>query len=150
MSTRRTSDDSAAGAAATRRCLGGRRSHARGASARRRSSMPKLLLAFATGKHAQLVAGVSRARCSSPRPRQRFAASIARRARGEPLAYLTGEREFFSLPLRVSPEVLIPRPETELLVELTLAAIEGLAAPGRARRRHRQRRDRARRETHAA
>ncbi len=48
---------------------------------------------------------------------------------GEPLAYLTGEREFFSLPLHVSPEVLIPRPETELLVELTLAAIERLARP---------------------
>ena len=44
----------------------------------------------------------------------------ARRALGEPLAYLTGEREFWSLPLRVTPDVLVPRPETELLVERAL------------------------------
>ena len=42
----------------------------------------------------------------------------ARRQRGEPLAYILGEREFFGLELAVSPDVLIPRPETELLVEL--------------------------------
>lgn len=46
---------------------------------------------------------------------------IARRARGEPVAYLTGVREFWSLPLEVTPETLIPRPETELLVELALS-----------------------------
>jgi release factor glutamine methyltransferase len=54
---------------------------------------------------------------------ERFMALVARRATGEPLAYLTGEREFFSLPLAVSPDVLIPRAETELLVDLTLRAI---------------------------
>jgi release factor glutamine methyltransferase len=48
---------------------------------------------------------------------------LARRVRGEPLAYLTGEREFWSLPLLVTPDVLIPRPETELLVERALAHI---------------------------
>ncbi len=53
----------------------------------------------------------------------RFRTLLARRAAGEPLAYLTGEREFWSLPLRVTPAVLIPRPETELLVELTLAQL---------------------------
>ncbi len=42
---------------------------------------------------------------------------IDERARGMPIAYLTGEREFWSLRLQVTPEVLIPRPETELLVE---------------------------------
>lgn len=47
---------------------------------------------------------------------------IARRSGGEPLAYLAGEREFWSLPLRVTPAVLVPRPETELLVERVLAA----------------------------
>lgn len=49
-----------------------------------------------------------------------FHAGLARRASGEPLAYITGIREFWSLPLVVSPAVLIPRPETELLVELCL------------------------------
>jgi release factor glutamine methyltransferase len=44
-----------------------------------------------------------------------------RRAAGEPFAYLTGQREFWSLPFAVSPAVLIPRPETELLVERALA-----------------------------
>lgn len=49
---------------------------------------------------------------------------VARRTLGIPIAYLTGEREFWSRPFRVSPEVLIPRPETELLVELAIAAAE--------------------------
>lgn len=48
---------------------------------------------------------------------------FARRRAGEPIAYITGEREFFGLALRVTPEVLIPRPETELLVELALERI---------------------------
>ncbi len=48
---------------------------------------------------------------------------IERRASGEPLAYLTGRREFWSLELAVSPAVLIPRPETELLVERALAVL---------------------------
>lgn len=53
---------------------------------------------------------------------------IARRARGEPVAYLTGLREFWSLPLEVSPQTLIPRPETERLVEVALGLIpEGKA-----------------------
>ena len=45
---------------------------------------------------------------------------ISRRIRGEPTQYILGSREFWSLDLRVTPEVLIPRPETELLVEETL------------------------------
>jgi release factor glutamine methyltransferase len=45
---------------------------------------------------------------------------IARRESGEPIAYIVGEREFYGLPFRVTPAVLIPRPETELLVELAL------------------------------
>ncbi len=50
----------------------------------------------------------------------RFADLLGRRLCGEPLAYLTGEREFWSLRLQVTPDVLIPRPETELVVELAL------------------------------
>lgn len=48
---------------------------------------------------------------------------IARRAAGKPIAYLTGQREFWSLPLAVNLYTLIPRPETELLVQLALARI---------------------------
>lgn len=49
-----------------------------------------------------------------------FERLIARRLAGEPVAYLTGTREFMGLPFRVAPGVLIPRPETELLVEWAL------------------------------
>jgi release factor glutamine methyltransferase len=48
---------------------------------------------------------------------------IDRRLQGAPVAYLTGTREFWSLPLTVTPAVLVPRPETELLVELALERI---------------------------
>ncbi|GAK86636.1 protein-N(5)-glutamine methyltransferase PrmC, methylates polypeptide chain release factors RF1 and RF2 [Vibrio ponticus] len=49
-----------------------------------------------------------------------FDALLARRLTGEPVAYIVGEREFWSLPLEVSPTTLIPRPDTERLVELAL------------------------------
>jgi release factor glutamine methyltransferase len=51
---------------------------------------------------------------------QAFRELIARRAAGAPVAYLTGMREFWSLSLKVTPDVLVPRPETELLVEQAL------------------------------
>ncbi len=54
---------------------------------------------------------------------------ITRRAAGEPVAYLTGTREFYGLRLAVTPAVLIPRPETELLVELALARLAKFATP---------------------
>jgi release factor glutamine methyltransferase len=56
----------------------------------------------------------------APARAQVFLELLERRAAGEPLAYLTGRREFWSLELAVTPAVLIPRPETELLVERTL------------------------------
>ena len=52
--------------------------------------------------------------------RTAFEALVARRAAGEPVAYLTGRRGFWTLELEVTPATLIPRPETELLVELAL------------------------------
>ncbi|HKX56747.1 MAG TPA: peptide chain release factor N(5)-glutamine methyltransferase [Xanthomonadales bacterium] len=52
-----------------------------------------------------------------------FLSLIRRRCQGEPIAYLTGKRAFWTLELKVSPDVLIPRPETELLVELALERI---------------------------
>jgi release factor glutamine methyltransferase len=63
--------------------------------------------------HTELAVEPAAARC--------YSALIERRARGEPLAYLTGTQEFWSLPLGVSRAVLVPRPETELLVERALA-----------------------------
>jgi release factor glutamine methyltransferase len=54
---------------------------------------------------------------------------VRRRLAGEPMAYLTGRREFWSIELEVSPDVLVPRPETELLVERALEAIAGHANP---------------------
>jgi release factor glutamine methyltransferase len=62
-------------------------------------------------------------------PLAEFHALAARRAAGVPIAQLTGSREFFGLEFEVTPDVLIPRPETELLVELALAAARRLAAP---------------------
>jgi release factor glutamine methyltransferase len=53
----------------------------------------------------------------------RFADLLARRIRGEPVAYLTGTREFWSLSLDVTPDTLIPRPDTETLVTLALELI---------------------------
>lgn len=60
---------------------------------------------------------------------ERYLALAARRLAGEPVAQLVGVREFFGLEFEVTPHVLIPRPETELLVETALAAMENLARP---------------------
>jgi release factor glutamine methyltransferase len=88
----------------------------------------ELLLAFATGRtRSSLLAFPERV--LDPAASDKFAALLARRARGEPLAHLTGEREFYSLPLAVSADVLVPRPETELLVDLVLTAIKRTASP---------------------
>ena len=49
-----------------------------------------------------------------------FSRLLLRRKKGEPIAYMVGEKEFYGLTLEVTPAVLVPRPETELLVELAL------------------------------
>jgi release factor glutamine methyltransferase len=82
------------------------------------------------------VLGTSRAALAA-RPGRTLAPSQAemletlagRRAAGEPIAYITGRREFWSLELEVTPDVLVPRPETELVVELALAGLARVSRP---------------------
>ncbi len=71
--------------------------------------------------HAHLIAHPDQV--LTPDQEQEFNAFTSRRANGEPIAYLVGEREFYSLRFKVTPAVLIPRPETELLVDQALERI---------------------------
>ena len=91
----------------------------------------ELLLAQAaglgrTGLYAQLHASPSVA------VEREFTALLERRARREPIAYITGRQEFWSLSFAVTPAVLVPRPETELLVELARGSLGGDPAGNRA------------------
>jgi release factor glutamine methyltransferase len=88
----------------------------------------ELLLAHVLGvERGRLLARTERA--LTPQAAARYAGLVARRAAGEPVAYLLGRREFWSLTLEVGPAVLVPRPETELLVELALECLRGASAP---------------------
>jgi len=58
-----------------------------------------------------------------------FERNIERRKLREPLQYITGTQEFWGVPLTVTPDVLIPRPETEFVVEAALKAVSGISAP---------------------
>ena len=60
------------------------------------------------------------------RQTEQFSALILRRVQGEPIAYIVKTREFWSLPLQVSPATLIPRPDTEILVEQVLSHHQGV------------------------
>jgi release factor glutamine methyltransferase len=85
----------------------------------------ELLLAHALGwPRARLLA--ERAHAPSPQEAASFAAMVARRAALEPVAYIVGHKEFYGLDFFVDQRVLVPRPETELLVELALAAASRL------------------------
>jgi release factor glutamine methyltransferase len=87
-----------------------------------------LLLAAATGhQRAALMAGALAT--LSAEQEARLDAMVRRRLAREPLAYILGEKEFWSLPIRVGPAVLIPRPETETVVEAALAQIPDRGAP---------------------
>ncbi len=76
-------------------------------------------------RHQLILRGPTRLTGDQPR---RLAELSARRQQGEPVAYLTGRREFWSIEFNVSPATLIPRPETELLVEKALTRIPPDAA----------------------
>src|SRR4051812_31196932 len=85
-----------------------------------------VLLAFALGvSKEELYAHPERT--VSPSDDARFADLVERRRRGEPVAYLRGWKEFYGLRFRVDPRVLIPRPETETLVEEARRVIAGRA-----------------------
>jgi release factor glutamine methyltransferase len=60
-----------------------------------------------------------------------FFAAIDRRARGIPVAYITGEKEFWGLSFHVTPDVLIPKPDTEILVERAIAILRTMPTPAR-------------------
>ncbi len=87
-----------------------------------------MLLAHALGVERPWIIAHGRD-CVSDAQAQAVEALIARRRAGEPIAYITGEREFYGLSLHVTPSVLIPRPETELVVEQALTLIAGRGTP---------------------
>ena len=79
----------------------------------------RILLCEATGlSRVQLITQGDRA--LTPDEASRLDDLVARRLRGEPIAYIVGRREFFGLDFQVGPAVLIPRPDTELIVDLSL------------------------------
>lgn len=86
----------------------------------------ELLLCEATGWTRTRLIAWPEHRVEAP-ARARFEGLLARRLAGEPIAYLRGRQAFWSLELLVTPATLIPRPETELLVELTLERLPSTA-----------------------
>ena len=100
----------------------------------------RLLLAHALGRAPESLIG------ERPPPPAGFAALIARRAAREPLAFILGRREFWSLSFAVSPTTLIPRPESETLLEFGSRRLPRPArSAARPRPRHRHRLPAARR-----
>jgi release factor glutamine methyltransferase len=87
-----------------------------------------LMLAAVTGRsRAELIAGIPLA--LSRAEERRLEALAARRLAREPMAYILGSREFWSLAFEVGPAVLVPRPESETVVEMALATIADRTAP---------------------
>ncbi|HFQ8224775.1 TPA: peptide chain release factor N(5)-glutamine methyltransferase [Citrobacter freundii] len=82
----------------------------------------EILLEFVTGKGRTYILAFGETAITDAQ-REQLDRLLARRKQGEPIAHLTGVREFWSLPLFVSPATLIPRPDTECLVEQALARL---------------------------
>jgi release factor glutamine methyltransferase len=88
----------------------------------------RLLLSHALGfDHAQLVANSGR--CLSATDAEKLNAFLSRRLAHEPVARIVGKKEFWGLPIGLSPATLVPRPDTETVVEAALATIGDRAAP---------------------
>jgi len=83
---------------------------------------PELLLSHVLGRSRSYLHAWPEKHCSESEAAH-YRALLSRRTRGEPIAYLLGHREFWSLELQVTPDTLIPRPETETLVERALESI---------------------------
>lgn len=88
----------------------------------------KLLLRHALGCSASDIAAHPE-RVPDESQSSRYAELVTRRATGEPIAYLVGSREFYDRDFRVTPMVLIPRPETELLVAVAMSTVSGGGTP---------------------
>ncbi|EOU9527752.1 peptide chain release factor N(5)-glutamine methyltransferase [Cronobacter dublinensis] len=86
----------------------------------------EILLGFVTGRTRTFILAFGETSLADDEL-TRLDALLARRVQGEPVAYLTGQREFWSLPLEVSAATLIPRPDTECLVEQALARLPAAA-----------------------
>ena len=90
----------------------------------------RLLLAHASGVTVEWL--IAHGGEAAPLPAvEALRALTARRVRREPMAYVVGEREFWGLPFKVSPAVLVPRPDSETLIEAALALMPGRTQPWR-------------------
>ena len=104
-------------------------------ASRRRGSIPSCCWRTRSGSSARPSWRTARRR-SGPDAEAAFRASLARRADGEPVAYIRGIKEFHGIALTVDQRALIPRPETEHVVDLVLAEVMArLDGPGRGGRR---------------
>lgn len=110
----------------TARALASARTRLEGASAQSRRDAELLLCHVLGCNLAALLARPERR--MEPRELCRYEECVSRRAAGEPIQYIVGQQEFFGLRLAVSPAVLIPRPETEFLVETLLGLAGALPA----------------------
>lgn len=86
------------------------------------------LLSHVIGKDRTFLIGHAEDLLTDPQ-REQFREAVVRRTSGEPLQYITGVQDFYGREFRVTPDVLIPRPETELLVEAALEVIAHQPAP---------------------
>ena len=93
----------------------------------------RLLLQHALGLEVTALAGAG-ARVLSEQEAERIAALAARRLAREPLALILGAQEFWGLTFKVTPATLVPRPDTETVVEAALACVDAAGARGRALR----------------